>query len=124
VPQDSKSIKEQRYLIPRLGDTSRLQQFIFRPAEDGGNALTSAAIADMFEVRNALRAVSVSVDGKDYRLATICWKPVRALPRRCPSGRAVPDVHSAADTWSHCTQVHRLICSCSMSTLRKQSEAY
>jgi hypothetical protein len=72
VPQNSKSRNYQKYLIPRLGDTSRLQQFIFTPVEKGGNVLELRAVRDVFKVQAALAAVSVEVGGKEHALADVC----------------------------------------------------
>ena len=74
VPQNSESIRYQHYLVPRLGDSSRLQSFIFRPETDDGNLITAPAIRDIFKLTAALQNVSTTVDGTRYSLQNVCWR--------------------------------------------------
>ena len=81
VPQDSTSKQYQQYLRPRLGDTSRLVQFLLKPAEGSSNLVTVSALRDAFEVQNELRSVRAGSGGRlVIGLQDVCWKAVDGAP--------------------------------------------
>lgn len=84
VPQDSTSKQYQEYLVPRLGDTSRLVQFIFKPAQDGGNLVALAALRDAFKIQEELEAVRGRGDGKPVQLRDVCWRAADGA-QPCPA---------------------------------------
>ena len=85
MPQQSVSRQHQEYLQPRLGDTSRLQRFIFEAAEPGGNAFSAGAIRDMFAVHAELAAIVDTSQNPPARLSSLCSKRIDGVLLICPT---------------------------------------
>jgi hypothetical protein len=67
-------VQYQEFIAPRLGDTSRVARFIFKPRNDSISLLDAASIRDMFVAYQRLQGVMTAGGGHQYRIADLCWR--------------------------------------------------